>query len=62
MHSSTGPEMTIKSVNQALDLNIQHYAVVNFRVVEEIVNAIGGVIVNIEDYEIDEMNRCIYEN
>lgn len=57
-----GPEMSIKTINQALDLNIQHYAVVNFRVVEEVVNAIGGININVEEYEIDEMNRCIYEN
>ena len=57
-----GPEMSIKTVNQAMDLNIQNYAVVNFKVVADVVDAIGGITVNVEDYEIDEMNRCIREN
>ena len=57
-----GPEMTIKTVNQALDLNIQNYAVVNFKVVADVVDAIGGIDINVEDYEIDEMNACIREN
>ena len=57
-----GAEMSIKTVNQAMDLNIQNYAVVNFKVVADIVDAIGGIDINVEEYEIDEMNACIREN
>ena len=52
-----GPEMTTKSLNQALDLNISNYVVVNFKAVADLVDAVGGIEVNIEDYEIRELNR-----
>lgn len=52
-----GPEMTIKSLNQALDLNIDHYAVVNFKAVADIVDAVGGITVNIEENEIQQLNK-----
>lgn len=52
-----GPEMTTKSLNQALDLNISNYVVVNFKAVADLVDAVGGIEVNIEDYEINELNR-----
>ena len=44
-----GPEMTIKSLNQAMDLNIQNYAVVNFKAVADLVDAVGGITVDVQD-------------
>lgn len=52
-----GPEMTVASLNQALDLNINNYVVVNFKAVADLVDAVGGITLNIEDYEIDQLNK-----
>ena len=52
-----GPEMTTKSLNQALDLDIRNYVVVNFKAVADLVDAVGGIEVNVEDYEISELNK-----
>ncbi|MDD6042373.1 MAG: LCP family protein [Eubacteriaceae bacterium] len=52
-----GPEALIKTLNQAMDLNISKYAVVNFKAVSDLVNAVGGITVDVEDYEIEQLNK-----
>ena len=52
-----GPEMTMKSLNQALDLNISNYVVVNFKAVADLVDAVGGIEVDVQDYEIQQLNK-----
>lgn len=54
-----GPELAIKTLNQNLDLNIEEYATVNFASVANIINSIGGIEINIEEYEIAQMNKYI---
>lgn len=56
-----GPEMVMKTLNQAMDLNISNYVVVNFKGVADLVDAVGGIEVNIEDYEIEELNKYTVE-
>ena len=52
-----GPEMTMKSLNQAMDLNIQNYVVVNFKAVADLVDAVGGITVDVQDFEIQQLNK-----
>lgn len=52
-----GPEMTMKSLNQALDLNISKFAVVNFKSVTDLVNAVGGITVDVQEEEIPQLNK-----
>ncbi len=52
-----GPEMTMKSLNQVMDLNIQNYVVVNFKAVADLVDAVGGITVDVQDYEIQQLNK-----
>ena len=52
-----GPEMTIKTLNQSLDLDISNYVVVNFKAVADLVDAVGGIEVDVQDYEISELNK-----
>lgn len=56
-----GPEMTIKSLNQALDLNISNYVVVNFKAVADLVDAVGGIEVDVQDFEIEQLNKYTKE-
>ena len=52
-----GPEMTMKSLNQAMDLNLSNYAIVNFKAVADLVDAVGGITVDVQDYEINQLNK-----
>jgi len=52
-----GPQLMIQSLNQAMDLNISKFAVVNFQSVADLVDAVGGITVNVEDYEIEQLNK-----
>lgn len=56
-----GPEMTMKSLNQAMDLDISNYVVVNFNAVADLVDAVGGIEVDVQDYEIQQLNKYTIE-
>lgn len=51
-----GPKYAIKTVNQCLDLNIQHYVLVNFFGFQKIAQALGGVTLDITEAEMKEIN------
>ena len=52
-----GPELMMQTLNQTLDLNIHQFVVVNFKIVADLVNAVDGITVNVEDYEIQQLNK-----
>lgn len=52
-----GPEYSMRSLNQALDINLSNYIVVNFKAVSDLVKAVGGIVVNVQDYEIEQLNK-----
>ncbi|WP_303864657.1 LCP family protein [Alkalibaculum bacchi] len=47
-----GPELAIKTINKNFDMNIKNYVTVNFSAMAKIVDAIGGVEIDVKDYEI----------
>ena len=51
-----GPKYAIKTVNQCLDLNIEHYVMVNFFGFQKIAQALGGVTLDITEAEMNEIN------
>ena len=51
-----GPELAIKTINQNFGLNIEDYVTVNFAAMAEIVDAFGGVDIEVTDGEISELN------
>lgn len=52
-----GPEMTVRSLNQAMDLNISKFVVVNFKAVADLVDAVGGIDVDVQQIEIQQLNK-----
>lgn len=52
-----GPEMTMKSLNQAMDIDLENYAIVNFKAVADIVDAVGGIAVDVQNVEIQQLNK-----
>lgn len=58
-YSYGGPQNTLKSLNEALDLNITEYVTVNFDAVIAAVDALGGVNINIDSSELNYINDYI---
>lgn len=56
-----GPTLAMSTLNKNLDLNITEFATVNFDSVAEIINAVGGVNINITSAELQYINRYIDE-
>jgi LCP family protein required for cell wall assembly len=56
-----GPELAIKTLNQNFDLNIRDYVFVDFYGFEKVVDALGGIDMDLKEQEVPEMNRCIRE-
>ena len=57
-----GIETTIKTINTNFDLNISEYVLVNFKVVEDLVDAVNGVDINITSDELKYINNYIKNN
>lgn len=56
-----GPELSIKTLNENFKLNITDYAAVNFFDMEKIIDSLGGVNLDIKQYEVKEINKYIKE-
>lgn len=54
-----GPELAINTVNSNFDMNIEYYAVINYGGLINVIDALGGVDIDIKDYEIDMVNGYI---
>lgn len=60
-HYYGSTEMSIASLNRALDLDIDQYALVNFKGVADAIDAMGGLEINVEEYEIEQLNKYAKE-
>ena len=58
-YSYGGAQNTLKSLNEALDLNITEYVTVNFDAVIAAVDALGGITLNIDSSELKYINDYI---
>lgn len=56
-----GPECAVNMLNTNLDLNITDYAVVNFTGLTKIIDALGGIDVNLSDSELTLVNGYLTE-
>ncbi len=54
-----GPTKMLYTLNHNLDLNIKEVVVVNWKAVADLVDAVGGVEVEIQESEIQQMNKYI---
>lgn len=60
-YSYGGPELTIETINENFGLDISEYATVNFEEMAAIIDAVGGVEVEVTDAERKEANKYIEE-
>ena len=56
-----GPKLSMDSLNTNLDLNITEYATVNFNSLIDIVDAIDGITITIEDDEVKYLNMYVQD-
>lgn len=54
-----GPTKVLYAINKNLDLNVKEVVVVNWKSVADVVDALGGLDIEIQDSEINELNRII---
>lgn len=58
-YAKGGPELALKTLNTHFNLNIRHYATVNFTGMAEIIDSVGGVEVTITEAERVAANELI---
>ena len=56
-----GPQLAVKTINQNFGMNITEYATVNFQGMAEIIDAVGGVEIDITEAERQNANKSIKE-
>lgn len=56
-----GPALTIRTLNENFNLNIRDYVFVDFHGFEKLIDALGGVEVEVKRNEISEINKYIKE-
>lgn len=50
-----GPELAMNTINKNLDLNIKEFVTINFKVVEDVVDAVGGVTIKLSAAEASQV-------
>jgi LCP family protein required for cell wall assembly len=56
-----GPELLMKTMNEDFGLNIQYYVSIDFKAFQQLVDKMGGIDIEVKDYEVDEINKYIKE-
>ena len=55
-----GAELAMRTVNETFDMNIMRYAVVDFTVLVKMVDALGGIDMDITEAEMEHINRNVW--
>ena len=56
-----GPELLMSTIEKNFKIKLDRYVLVNFWGFQDIIDGIGGIDIDIKDYEIKEMNKYIGE-
>lgn len=54
-----GPELAINTLNKNLDLNITEFVTVNFNAVIDIIDAVGGIQIDVDSEELGYLNKYV---
>ena len=60
-YSVGGPVQAVAMLNMNLDLKIDHYMSVDFLAVSEVVDLLGGIEIDVDEYEIEHLNNYTVE-
>ncbi len=56
-----GAQQSLKALNKNLDLNIDEVVVINWKTVADTIDAVGGIEIDVQESELDELNKYIHE-
>ena len=56
-----GPQQSLTALNRNLDLNIDEVVVINWKTVADTIDAVGGIEIDVQESELDELNKFIHE-
>lgn len=56
-----GAELLMNTLKNTFNMNLDKYVIINFGGFEGVVDAVGGLDINVKDYEVSEMNKYIGE-
>ena len=57
-----GPSLLLETISDTYDIHIDKYVVINFWGFEAIIDQIGGIEVDVKDYQLEELNKYIGES
>lgn len=57
-----GPLKTIETIEDNFGIKIDNYIIIDFNSFRKIIDTLGGITVNIKDYEISELNKYILDS
>ncbi len=60
-YSFGGPTQAINMLNMNLDLDIQKYVTVDFGIVAEVIDLLGGVEIDVQEEEVEYLNEYVAE-
>lgn len=60
-YSYGGPALAIRTINDNFNLDIEHFAQVDFAQMANLIGAVGGVQIDVQEKEIKELNKFIGE-
>lgn len=60
-YSIGGPEQAVAMLNMNFDLKIDYYMSVDFMAVSEVVDQMGGIEIDVDEYEIEHLNNYTVE-
>lgn len=58
-YSYGGAQASLYALNRNLDLNIDETVVINWKMVAEMIDALGGIEIDVQESELDELNKYI---
>ena len=56
-YSYGGAELVMRVINETFDLNITNYAAVDLRTLVDVIDAVGGVEVSVDEKALDQVNK-----
>ena len=54
-----GPELLLKTIKNTYGISINKYVIINFWGFEAVIDQMGGIELNVEDYMLNELNKYI---
>src|SRR5690606_23006837 len=60
-YSFGGPKLAMQTINQNFNLDITRYVTVDFFGLEEIIDAMGGVDIDVKEKEVNHLNKILNE-